>query len=34
MFLPTTLESTEKIVETIEELKVKIPSNPLVGLIK
>ncbi|XP_027546479.1 zinc finger MYM-type protein 3 isoform X4 [Neopelma chrysocephalum] len=29
MFLPTTLESTEKIVETIEELKVKIPSNPL-----
>lgn len=29
MFLPTTLESTDKIVETIEELKVKIPSNPL-----
>lgn len=23
------MESTEKIVETIEELKVKIPSNPL-----
>ncbi|XP_015133888.2 zinc finger MYM-type protein 3 isoform X1 [Gallus gallus] len=29
MFLPTTLESADKIVETIEELKVKIPSNPL-----
>ncbi|XP_075394704.1 zinc finger MYM-type protein 3 isoform X2 [Tenrec ecaudatus] len=29
MFLPTTLENTDKIVETIEELKVKIPSNPL-----
>ncbi|KAM4695722.1 zinc finger MYM-type protein 3 [Rhinophrynus dorsalis] len=29
MLLPTTLESTDKIVETIEELKVKIPSNPL-----
>nr|XP_025038436.1 zinc finger MYM-type protein 3 [Pelodiscus sinensis] len=28
MFLPTTLENTDKIVETIEELKVKIPSNP------
>ncbi|KAM8933955.1 zinc finger MYM-type protein 3 isoform 2-T2 [Pelodytes ibericus] len=29
MLLPTTLENTDKIVETIEELKVKIPSNPL-----
>uniref|UniRef100_A0A6I8N8F7 Zinc finger MYM-type containing 3 n=1 Tax=Ornithorhynchus anatinus TaxID=9258 RepID=A0A6I8N8F7_ORNAN len=29
LFLPTTLENTDKIVETIEELKVKIPSNPL-----
>ncbi|KAJ8401829.1 hypothetical protein AAFF_G00378000 [Aldrovandia affinis] len=29
MFLPTTLENADKIVETIEELKVKIPSNPL-----
>ncbi|XP_043912779.1 zinc finger MYM-type protein 3 isoform X2 [Protopterus annectens] len=29
MFLPTTLESADKIVDTIEELKVKIPSNPL-----
>nr|XP_033801044.1 zinc finger MYM-type protein 3 isoform X3 [Geotrypetes seraphini] len=29
MFLPTTLESADKIVQTIEELKVKIPSNPL-----
>uniref|UniRef100_A0A8C9SL89 Zinc finger MYM-type containing 3 n=1 Tax=Scleropages formosus TaxID=113540 RepID=A0A8C9SL89_SCLFO len=29
MFLPTTLENTDKIVEAIEELKVKIPSNPL-----
>ncbi|XP_072287418.1 zinc finger MYM-type protein 3 isoform X2 [Pyxicephalus adspersus] len=29
LLLPTTLESTDKIVETIEELKVKIPSNPL-----
>ncbi|XP_059832883.1 zinc finger MYM-type protein 3-like isoform X5 [Hypanus sabinus] len=28
MFLPTTLDSADKIVETIEELKVKIPSNP------
>ncbi|XP_068103612.1 zinc finger MYM-type protein 3 [Hyperolius riggenbachi] len=29
LLLPTTLENTDKIVETIEELKVKIPSNPL-----
>ncbi|XP_069065309.1 zinc finger MYM-type protein 3 isoform X2 [Pleurodeles waltl] len=29
MFLPTTLENTDKIVEAIEELKGKIPSNPL-----
>ncbi|KAI1902744.1 hypothetical protein AGOR_G00019160 [Albula goreensis] len=29
MFLPTTLENADKIVETIKELKVKIPSNPL-----
>eukprot|EP00079_Xenopus_tropicalis_P038362 XP_017952133.1 PREDICTED: zinc finger MYM-type protein 3 isoform X2 [Xenopus tropicalis] len=29
MLLPTTLESTDKIIETIEELKAKIPSNPL-----
>ncbi|CAH2316565.1 zinc finger MYM-type 3 isoform X1 [Pelobates cultripes] len=29
VLLPTTLENTDKIVETIEELKVKIPSNPL-----
>lgn len=29
LLLPTTLESTDKIVETIEELKAKIPSNPL-----
>nr|DBA13708.1 TPA: hypothetical protein GDO54_017052 [Pyxicephalus adspersus] len=29
LLLPTTLESIDKIVETIEELKVKIPSNPL-----
>ncbi|XP_043560871.1 zinc finger MYM-type protein 3-like isoform X2 [Chiloscyllium plagiosum] len=28
MFLPTTLDSADKIVEAIEELKVKIPSNP------
>ncbi|XP_018430221.1 PREDICTED: zinc finger MYM-type protein 3 [Nanorana parkeri] len=29
LLLPTTLESTDKILEAIEELKVKIPSNPL-----
>ncbi|XP_063793212.1 zinc finger MYM-type protein 3 isoform X2 [Pseudophryne corroboree] len=29
VLLPTTLENTDKIVDTIEELKVKIPSNPL-----
>ncbi|KAM9325763.1 zinc finger MYM-type protein 3 [Gastrophryne carolinensis] len=29
VLLPTTLENTDKIVETIEDLKVKIPSNPL-----
>ncbi|MFT7811042.1 zinc finger MYM-type protein 3 isoform X1 [Arapaima gigas] len=29
MFFPTTLENADKIVEAIEELKVKIPSNPL-----
>ncbi|KAJ8266472.1 hypothetical protein GJAV_G00130810 [Gymnothorax javanicus] len=29
MFLPTTLENADKIVGSVEELKVKIPSNPL-----
>ncbi|XP_048838844.1 zinc finger MYM-type protein 3-like isoform X1 [Brienomyrus brachyistius] len=29
MFFPTTLENADKIVEAIEEIKVKIPSNPL-----
>ncbi|XP_059820220.1 zinc finger MYM-type protein 2 isoform X2 [Hypanus sabinus] len=29
VFLPTTLENAEKIVETIEDLKRKIPSNPI-----
>ncbi|XP_064203342.1 zinc finger MYM-type protein 4 isoform X5 [Anguilla rostrata] len=28
MFLPTTLDSAERIVETIQEIKNKIPSNP------
>ncbi|XP_072899780.1 zinc finger MYM-type protein 2 isoform X3 [Hemitrygon akajei] len=29
VFLPTTLENAEKIVETIEDLKRKVPSNPI-----
>uniref|UniRef100_A0AAY4CBN5 TRASH domain-containing protein n=1 Tax=Denticeps clupeoides TaxID=299321 RepID=A0AAY4CBN5_9TELE len=29
MFLPTTLDSAERIVETIEKIKEKIPSDPL-----
>ncbi|KAG2456783.1 ZMYM2 protein, partial [Polypterus senegalus] len=29
VFVPTTLDSAEKIVQTIDELKNKIPSNPL-----
>ncbi|KAG7457962.1 hypothetical protein MATL_G00232730 [Megalops atlanticus] len=28
MFLPTTLDSAERIVETIQEIKEKIPANP------
>lgn len=29
VFLPTTLENAEKIVETIEDIKRKVPSNPI-----
>lgn len=29
VFLPTTLDSTEKILAAIEELRGKVPSNPL-----
>ncbi|XP_072532060.1 zinc finger MYM-type protein 4 isoform X2 [Salminus brasiliensis] len=29
MFLPTTLDSAERIVETIQKIKEKIPDNPL-----
>ncbi|MGH0171256.1 UNVERIFIED_CONTAM: hypothetical protein FKN15_060846 [Acipenser sinensis] len=29
VFLPTTLDSAEKIVQTIDELRAKIPSDPL-----
>ncbi|XP_064413942.1 zinc finger MYM-type protein 2 isoform X2 [Latimeria chalumnae] len=29
VFLPTTLDSAERIVETIEELKAKVPSDPV-----
>ncbi|XP_069747442.1 zinc finger MYM-type protein 2 isoform X2 [Narcine bancroftii] len=29
VFLPTTLENAEKIVETIEDLRRKVPSNPI-----
>lgn len=29
MFFPTTLENADKIVEAIDEIKMKIPSNPL-----
>uniref|UniRef100_A0A4W3HGW3 Zinc finger MYM-type containing 2 n=1 Tax=Callorhinchus milii TaxID=7868 RepID=A0A4W3HGW3_CALMI len=29
VFLPTTLDNAEKIVETIEDLKRKVPSNPI-----
>ncbi|KAL2080385.1 hypothetical protein ACEWY4_024178 [Coilia grayii] len=29
MFLPTTLDSAEKIVETIQQIKEKIPTDPL-----
>lgn len=29
VFLPTTLESSEKILEAIEELKNKVPSHPV-----
>uniref|UniRef100_H3B504 Zinc finger MYM-type containing 4 n=1 Tax=Latimeria chalumnae TaxID=7897 RepID=H3B504_LATCH len=28
MFLPTTLDSADKIIETIQDIKEKIPSNP------
>lgn len=28
MFLPVTLDNAERIVETIQEIKAKIPSNP------
>lgn len=28
MFLPVTMDSAERIVETIQEIKQKIPSNP------
>lgn len=28
MFLPVTLDSAERIVETIQEIKQKIPSDP------
>lgn len=29
VFLPTTLQSAEHIVKTIDELKAKVPSDPL-----
>lgn len=29
MFLPTTLQSAENIVKTIDELKAKVPTDPL-----
>lgn len=29
MFLPTTLDSAERIVETIQKIKERIPDNPL-----
>lgn len=29
MFLPTTLDSAERIVETIQMIKERIPDNPL-----
>lgn len=29
VFLPTTLDSSEKILAAIEELRGKVPSNPL-----